>query len=108
MAGFNAITGHPFDMKLFLETGRRAWFLKRALNNLMGVTSDDDHLPKRILTPLSEGGAEGSVPDEALMKQEYYEIRGLDERGVPEFDMLEKLGLDFLKDELIKLRRVKF
>ncbi|MFC1878141.1 aldehyde ferredoxin oxidoreductase family protein, partial [Thermodesulfobacteriota bacterium] len=76
MAGFNAIIGHPFDMQLFLESGRRAWFLKRALNNLMGVTSDDDHLPKRILTPLSEGGAQGSVPNESLMKQEYYQIRG--------------------------------
>lgn len=104
MAGFNAVTGHDFDMELFLESGRRAWMLKRALNNLMGVTSDDDHLPKRILTPLSEGGAQGSVPDEALMKQEYYEIRGLDAKGVPEFEVLETLGLGFLIDELISLK----
>ncbi len=101
LAGFNAIANHQFDMQHFLKSGRRAWFLKRALNNLMGVTSNDDRLPKRILTPLSEGSAEGSVPDEALMKQEYYEIRGLDENGVPGFEVLEKLGLDFLKEKLI-------
>ena len=103
LAGFNAVTGYPADMAHFLESGRRAWFLKRALNNLMGVTAADDRLPKRILTPLSEGGAEGSVPDESLMKREYYQIRGLDERGIPGSGMLENLGLGFLKEKLIIL-----
>ena len=100
LAGFNAISGNHFGMQHFLESGQRAWIIKRALNNLMGVTNEDDRLPKRILTPLSEGSAEGSVPDDALMKQEYYQIRGLDEKGIPRFDMLEKLGLDFLKEKL--------
>jgi aldehyde:ferredoxin oxidoreductase len=100
MAGNHAITGRPDNPDQFLESGRRAWFLKRALNNLMGVVSDDDRLPKRILTPLSEGAAQGSVPDESCMKNEYYQIRGLDEKGVPRFEMLQKLGLGFLIESL--------
>ena len=100
LAGFNAVTGYRFDMALFLESGRRAWFLKRALNNLMGVTRDDDRLPKRILLPLLEGGAEGSVPDESLMRQEYYQIRGLDERGGANIRNVGTIGIGFFKREI--------
>jgi aldehyde:ferredoxin oxidoreductase len=94
--GLNAITGFDLDMKSFLETGERAWLLKRAINNMMGITRLEDHLPKRILTPLTEGGAEGSVPDETIMKKEYDAIRGLDENGRPAPVVLERLGLMFL------------
>ncbi|MBI5585413.1 MAG: aldehyde ferredoxin oxidoreductase family protein [Deltaproteobacteria bacterium] len=91
--GFNAVTGYDFDYREFLEAGRRSWVLKRALNNTMGVTAADDRLPKRLLTPLAEGGAAGSVPDEELMKKEYYRIRGLDEKGFPTTETLSELGL---------------
>jgi aldehyde:ferredoxin oxidoreductase len=94
--GFNAVTGLGFDLKQFLATGRRAWVLKRAINNVLGVVSRDDRLPERILTPLSEGGAEGSVPDATLMKQQYYQIRGLDENGRPTPNLLQETGLTFV------------
>lgn len=98
--GFNSVTGFEFDMNAFLEAGRRAWVLKRALNNLMGVNEVDDKLPKRVLTALTEGMAEGSVPDEALMKKEYYEICGLNEKGFPTSELLGSLNLEFLKEKL--------
>jgi aldehyde:ferredoxin oxidoreductase len=98
--GFNTVTGLKFDINAFMEVGRRAWVLKRALNNLMGVTEADDKLPKRVLTALTEGMAESSVPDEALMKNEYYEIRGLDERGFPLPELLDSLKLEFIKEKL--------
>lgn len=98
--GFNAVTGFEFDMKTFLETGRRAWVLKRALNNLMGVADMDDKLPKRVLTALTEGMAEGSTPDEALMKKEYYKICGLNEKGFPTPALLDSLSLEFVKEKL--------
>ena len=97
--GFNAVTGYGFDLKTFLECGQRAWVLKRALNNLMGVRAADDRLPKRILTPLKEGAAAGSKPDEDLMRREYYQIRNLDENGFPKTALLESLGLEFLLDK---------
>ncbi len=97
--GFNAVTGLGFDLKQFLETGRRAWVLKRAINNLLGATTQDDRLPKRILTPLPDGGSEGTVPDETMMKQEYYQLRGLDENGRPTPDLLRETGLMFVSEK---------
>ncbi len=74
--------------------------LKRGLNNLMGVTSADDRLPKRILTPQSEGPAAGSVPDMDLMLKEYYKLRGLDAQGRPLKEKLLSLGLSDLAARL--------
>jgi aldehyde:ferredoxin oxidoreductase len=98
--GFNAVTGYGFDVKTFQECGRRAWVLKRALNNIMGVRAEDDRLPKRVLTPLAEGGAAGSVPDENLMRKQYYKIRGLDESGLPTTQLLKLADLEFLQQML--------
>jgi len=101
--GFNAVTGYGFGMDEFLVAGQRAWVLKRALNNLMGVRAADDRLPQKVLTPTAEGAAAGSVPDENLMRQEYYEIRGLDDRGVPKMQLLHSLNLEFLQTKLDSL-----
>ena len=97
LAGFNAVTGYGFSMNDFMTAGRRSWVLKRALNNAMGVVAEDDRLPKKILTALADGAAAGSVPDEKLMRDEYYQIRGLDEKGFPTLRLLQKLGLEFLQ-----------
>jgi aldehyde:ferredoxin oxidoreductase len=100
--GFNAVTGYDFDFREFMEAGRRSWVLKRALNNAMGVTAADDRLPKRILTPLAEGGAAGSFPDESLLKSDYYRIRGLDDKGFPTNETLNELGLSFVSSRRIR------
>jgi aldehyde:ferredoxin oxidoreductase len=97
---FNAITGFNLTFKDLLEAGMRDWTLKRGINNLMGVTSKDDVLPKRILTPLTEGAAAGSVPDMKRLLSEYYQIRGLDKRGFPKEEKLVELGLEELKARL--------
>lgn len=101
LKGFNAVTGYEMDLREFLKVGQRSWVLKRALNTIMGVTEKDDRLPRRILTPLTEGAAEGSVPDEDLMKRDYYRIRGLDKKGVPTPRSLTDLGLTFVNRKLI-------
>ncbi|MGB9436700.1 MAG: aldehyde ferredoxin oxidoreductase family protein [Desulfobacterales bacterium] len=100
LSGFNAITGYGFDVQMFLECGRRAWVLKRAINNIMGVRAEDDRLPPRVLTAVSEGGAAGSVPDQDLMRQQYYQIRGLDARGFPTPQLLKLSDLEFLQKPL--------
>jgi aldehyde:ferredoxin oxidoreductase len=98
--GFNAVTGYGLDMAEFIAAGQRAWVLKRALNNMMGITTADDRLPPKVLTPTAEGSAAGSIPDEDLMRREYYEIRGLDEKGFPKAELLQGLGLEFLSPKL--------
>jgi len=66
----------------------------------MGVTAAADRLPKRILTALSEGAAAGSIPDEAMMREVYYQIRGLDDKGVPAPEVLNEMGLGWLQEKL--------
>ena len=48
----------------------------------------------------AEGGAAGSVPDEDLMRKQYYKIRGLDERGFPTPQLLKLSDLEFLQKPL--------
>jgi aldehyde:ferredoxin oxidoreductase len=93
-------TGFDFTLKDFLACGERTWLLKRGLGNMMGVTREDDRLPKRILTPLKEGAASGSVPDVEKLLREYYEIRGLDREGKPKKEVLIKAGLEDLAKKL--------
>lgn len=88
------ITGwEDFTVDEYRRIGERLWLLKRALNNLMGVTRADDRLPAKIRTPVPDGAAAGLVPDEALLLREYYEERGLDEVGRPLASVLERAGL---------------
>jgi aldehyde:ferredoxin oxidoreductase len=93
-------TGFDFTLKDLLSCGERTWLLKRGLGNMMGVSAKDDRLPKRILTPLKEGSAAGSVPDVERLLREYYEIRGLDREGKPKKEVLIKAGLDELAEKL--------
>jgi aldehyde:ferredoxin oxidoreductase len=89
----NTTAGRKYTVEDLMKIGERIWLLKRALNNMMGVTVEDDKLPKKILTATKEGGAAGSVPDIEMMMKEYYDLRGLDMKGVPRKDKLAAVGL---------------
>lgn len=97
---FNAVTGFDFTPGDLLRAGMRDWTLKRGFNNLLGITSKDDVLPKKIMTALEDGNTAGSVPDATLLLREYYALRGLDERGFPTKGKLLELGLEELMDRL--------
>jgi len=93
-------TGFDYDLDEIMECGQRIWMLQRGLNNLMGVTAADDRMPKRILTPHTDGGAAGSVPNVELMLKDYYKARCLDANGRPLKEKLNKLGLSDLAAKL--------
>jgi len=95
-----AATGFDYDLDEIMECGGRIWMLLRGLNNLMGVTAADDRMPKRILTPHTDGLAAGSVPNVELMLKDYYKARGLDANGRPLKEKLNKLGLSDLAAKL--------
>ncbi len=86
-------TGWDYTVKDLLDTGARLWLLMRGMSMLMGATAADDRLPPKVLTPLAEGMAAGSVPDIQRMLREFYAVRGLDENGVPRKDVLQQAGL---------------
>jgi aldehyde:ferredoxin oxidoreductase len=100
LVALNATTGWTFTMDDLLACGARIWLLKRGLINLMGITNEDDVLPKRILTPVQDGAAAGSVPDLAKMKRDYKKIRGLNNKGFPSKKKLEEVGLEALAEKL--------
>ena len=77
-----------------LRIGERNFNLKRLINMRLGVTGQDDTLPRRILElPRKTGGAAGVLPDQELQMGEYYAERGWDKNGVPKPDRLKSLGL---------------
>jgi aldehyde:ferredoxin oxidoreductase len=82
-----------------LETvGERAWNVVRLFNLREGFGREDDSLPERLKRPLESGGpADGNaLTDEAFteMLDEYYELRGWTDAGVPTAETVERLDLD--------------
>ena len=100
VAMVNHVTGFDYSLEEVIGIGRRIWYRKRGLTNLFGARASDDQLPKRLMTPMAEGPTKDSVPDMELMLDEFYQLRGLDETGVPKKTVLEALGLNILTDLL--------
>ncbi|NOH02475.1 MAG: hypothetical protein HND47_11235 [Chloroflexi bacterium] len=97
----NAQLGLNLTAADLMKSGERAWNLKRAINNRMGLTRANDKLPKAFLEPYREGGSAGYVPDFPVMLAAYYEARGWDwETGKPTCEKLLELGLDDVAREL--------
>ena len=94
--------GHRLGDNLFaeslvaldIETGERIWNLERKFNIDAGVTGEQDTLPKRLLKEAAKTGpAKGLVSGLKEMLPEYYEMRGWSEKGVPNPEILSKLGI---------------
>jgi len=90
----SAITGTHFKTMDLLTFGERSLNLKRAINNLLGVTRKDDHLPRIGRQALREGATAGIEPDMDLMLKEFYMVSAWDwETGKPAREKLLHLGL---------------
>ncbi len=98
VAMLNYVTGFDYSLEDVMKIGRRVWYLKRGLTNLFGARAKDDRLPKKLMTPMTEGPTQGSVPDMDLMLAEFYEIRGFNEDGIPKKEVLNRLGLNVLAE----------
>ncbi|HAV76957.1 MAG TPA: hypothetical protein DCX53_06335, partial [Anaerolineae bacterium] len=99
----NAACGLDWTVDDMMKFGERSWNLKRAINNRMGLTRDNDKLPKALLTPYPDGGTNGFVPDIEAMLLAYYRARGWDiDTGKPSREKLSELGLEAVADDLWK------
>lgn len=79
--------------------GERGWNLKRAINNRLGLTQENDRLPAALLRPFEDapGSPTLSEADFDCMLQAYYTTRGWDRRtGFPTPMKLRQLDLDFV------------
>ncbi len=88
-------TGWDYDVSSIFTTGERIFNLQRAFNNRFGITRHDDTLPKRVMTGVIGGPAEGFVPNLEEQLQEYYKLRGWEPDGRPSRQKLMDLGLGF-------------
>jgi aldehyde:ferredoxin oxidoreductase len=91
----NAACGLDWTLDDMMRCGERGWNLKRAINIRMGLTGENDTLPKALLQPFPDGGSAGYVPDLQGMLAAYYQARGWDAKtGKPTRKKLLELGLD--------------
>ncbi len=90
----NSALGWDWAIEDVLTTGERLFQLKRLINLRLGITAEDDTLPKRLLTePRPSGDAAGVLPNLEVMLPVYYQLRDWDETGAPRQARLEQLGL---------------
>lgn len=89
------ITGWDYTPTDIGTAGERSLNLKRAINNKLGVTREDDKLPKVCIEALKEGSSSGTSPDMELLLKDYYAFRKWDwGTGKPTREKLVELGLD--------------
>jgi len=89
----NITTGMPHNAYTVLQAGERITNLQRAFACREGISKKDDTLPKRLVTPLPDGGAAGKAADLEFQLKEYYQLRQWDENGIPRREKLDALGL---------------
>jgi aldehyde:ferredoxin oxidoreductase len=92
-----AAVGYTYSMEELDECAERIETTIRIFNNREGFTRADDTLPLRLLEdPLPDGPAKGQlVGKQGLNKMidEYYELRGWDNEGVPFQETLTRLSI---------------
>jgi aldehyde:ferredoxin oxidoreductase len=97
----NSITGwnfSPGDMGIIAE---RSINIKRAISNKLGLTREDDKMPRISIHALKEGSTAGKSPDMGTLLKEYYDYRQWDlDTGKPKKERLIELGLDNVANDL--------
>jgi aldehyde:ferredoxin oxidoreductase len=89
------VTGYDFTPDL-MKIGSRIYTLERLILSREGVTRKDDRLPRRMEEPLPEGIAKGRFITPAMydqMLEEYYQLRGWDDNGIPRKETLTSLEI---------------
>ena len=100
-----AVTGWDVTLQELLEVGERRVNMMRAFNAREGIARDQDKLPAKFFDrPLKGGPSDGIKVDKAQFEaalQEYYHQCGWDESsGIPKRETLERLGLNWVADQL--------
>jgi aldehyde:ferredoxin oxidoreductase len=99
----NPACGFDWNLNDLLDSGERGWNLKRVINIRLGLTKENDKLPKALLQPYRDHpeGADGFKPDFRNMIDAYYQVRGWDQdTGYPMKERLISLGLGWTVEDI--------
>lgn len=101
-----AVTGWEVTLEELEQIGERIYNLERAFNCREGISRKDDVLPFRVQNePIPAGPSQGMYcpPEELqMMLDEYYRLRGWDNKGIPTLERLRILGLEEAAKDLPK------
>ncbi len=90
----NAATGAAYSVDELARAGERVFNAERIFLNRAGFDRAQDTLPPRITSePMPAGPARGMVCHLDEMLDDYYKVRGWDQRGYPTLAKLAELGL---------------
>ena len=91
-----AVTGYNFTPEL-IEIGGRIYTIERLILNREGLDRKDDQMPERVMNEeIPSGPAKGHRISQAMydiMLDEYYDVRGWDQNGIPKPEIIEKMGI---------------
>ena len=104
-AAISASTGWDMSPDEAWDVGKRAVNLLRAFNVRAGITSEKDRPSTRYGSTPVDGPTEGIsiLPHWDTMLSNYYQKMGWNKEGVPTEETLEKLGIDWVWEDLSKL-----
>ena len=89
-----SVMGFEMSGNDLLKTGERIWTIERLFNLREGKSRKDDILPDRVLNqPFPSGLSKGYKIEFDDLLDEYYEVRGWTNEGIPTKEKLEELGL---------------
>jgi len=88
-----SVTGNEYTVSDLHMVGERIYNLERLFNVKAGFDRKDDKLPDRFDKPLQEGASSDNVFDINSMLDDYYEVMGWDEEGIPKKSTLERLDI---------------
>ncbi|MBS3790137.1 MAG: aldehyde ferredoxin oxidoreductase C-terminal domain-containing protein, partial [Candidatus Thermoplasmatota archaeon] len=88
-----SVTGKKYTVSDLHTVGERIYNLERLFNVKAGFRRKDDRLPDRFNEPLEEGGSSDNVFDMESMLDDYYEVMGWGEKGIPKRLTLERLDI---------------
>jgi aldehyde:ferredoxin oxidoreductase len=108
---FNAVTGFGYSKEELFQISEKVWNLTRAFwaREVEDFGRKYDLPPGRVYEPMSSGPAKGMhLTEEKVnrMLDEYYELRGWDQNGIPTEAKLRELGLEKVAEDLKKMRKI--
>jgi aldehyde:ferredoxin oxidoreductase len=100
------ITGWPMSYWKLMKGVERGITLTRIFNIREGLTQEDDVLPDRFASALTEGPLKGIVVDPkrlANAQKVYYQMLGWDESGRPTEGRMVELGIEWAMDYIANI-----